>query len=127
MLKVLDEGPQKNQTLEWTGWLTEGTKARTAESLAVMGFDGTDLSRLPNEVIAVVEDEEWTDKNGEKHSTPRVRWINDPKRGGARFAAMEPTQKQEMLAQLRGLILAGKKPESNTGTAFDFGANKPKF
>ena len=124
-LRVEDEGPFKGELTDWTGWLTDGTKARTAESLALMGFDGTDLTTVTrNEVVIVVEDEEWTTEKGEKRTTPRVRWINDPSRGGAKFAAMDPAQKQSMLSELRGLVLAQK--QSKPGDPMEF-PPKPKF
>jgi hypothetical protein len=120
-LSIDEEGPYKGETIEWTGWLTAATKARTAESLSLVGCSDEDLMRVqtgegavpvsdPQVVIAVCEDEEWTTDKGEKRSTVRVRWINDPSRGGAAFAEMKPETKNKFGEELRGLLLAHKKP-----------------
>lgn len=108
----LEEGPDKGSMIDWTGWLTEGTKARTAESLALLGFDGQDLATITRkEVVAVIEHEEYTTETGEPRVSAKVRWLNDPARGASRFEEVSPAEKQQLLSELRGLVLAAKKPE----------------
>lgn len=115
VLSIDEEGPMKGSTIEWTGWLTEATKVRTAESLSLLGCVDEDLLRIsqadgpvaiktPLPVIIVCEEEEY-EKNGEKRTAIRVRWINDPNRGGAGFAQMGTEKKQAFGEELRGLLL----------------------
>lgn len=108
----LEEGPDKGQMIDWVGWLTEATKARTAESMAICGFDGADLKTCcAKDVVLVLEHEEYTNTAGEKKVAARVRWVNDPSRGGARMQGVTPVEQQVMLADLRGLVLAAKQPQ----------------
>ena len=119
----LEDGPHKGEMIDWVGWMSDATKARTAESLELMGFDGDDLGTTNrNEVIAVIEHEEFTKQNGEVLKTPRVKWINDTKRGGAKFAPLSPGETQALMGSLRGYVLAAKaaKGEAPSG-------NGPKF
>ena len=110
----LEDGPDKGQLIDWVGWLTDSTKARTAESLALLGFDGSDLKTCgANEIVVVIEHEEYTTEAGEVKQTARVRWINDPARGGSRMQAVTPVEQAAMLADIRGLVLSAKKPVQN--------------
>jgi hypothetical protein len=54
--------------------------------------------------------------------TPRVKWINDTKRGGAKFAALSAGETQALMGSLRGYVLAAKaaKGEAPSGSG-------PKF
>jgi hypothetical protein len=107
--------------IDATLWLSEGAKKRTAESLAVLGFDGEDLETVTkNEAIAVIEPEEYEGK-----TYMRVKWINDPARGGGQFAEMAPAQKQSVMSELRGLVLAHKQTEKKADA--NFGGKKPLF
>lgn len=119
----LEDGPHKGEMIDWVGWMSDATRARTAESLELLGFDGDDLATTNrNEVIAVIEHEEFTKQNGEAMKTARVKWLNDPKRGGAKFAALSPGETQALMGSLRGYVLAAKaaKGEAPNG-------NGPKF
>lgn len=116
-LKLIDS----DDLIDCTMWLSEAAKKRTAESLAVLGFDGDNLESITkNEAIAVCEEEEY---EGKKYM--RVKWINDPARGGGQFATMDPAQKQSMMSELRGLVLAHKKTEADAEK--NFGGKKPVF
>lgn len=132
VLSIDEDGPMKGSTIEWTGWLTEATKVRTAESLSLLGCGDEDLLRIsqadgpvpiksPQPVIIVCEEEEY-EKNGEKRTAIRVRWINDPNRGGAGFAQMGAEKKAAFGDELRGLLLKQneskkeKKEEPAPGT-----------
>src|SRR6266496_3126842 len=77
VLSVDEDGPMKGATIEWTGWLTDATKARTAESLSLLGCVDEDLLRIsqseepvpiknPQGVIIVCEDEEYEKNDGTK-------------------------------------------------------------
>lgn len=116
VLSIDEEGEMKGATIEWTGWLTEATKARTAESLSLLGCTDEDLLRIsqadgpvpikaPQAVIIVCEEEEYEKTDGTKGTAIRVRWINDPNRGGGSFAQMAPEKKQAFGDELRGLLL----------------------
>lgn len=122
----LEDGPHKGEMIDWVGWMSDATRARTAESLELLGFDGDDLaSTNRNEVIAVIEHEEFTKQNGEVMVTPRVKWLNDPKRGGAKFAALSPGETQALMGSLRGYVLAAKAAKGEAPR--NGGGNGPKF
>ena len=119
----LEDGPHKGEMIDWVGWMSDATRARTAESLELLGFDGDDLATTNrNEVIAVIEHEEFTKQNGEVMKTARVKWLNDPKRGGAKFAPLSSGEAQALMGSLRGYVLAAKaaKGEAPNGSG-------PKF
>lgn len=101
------EGEHEGERLSWYGYFTEGTFARTLESLRLLGWRGDDLSDLSgideNAVSIVVDEEEY---NGERKV--RVRWINAP--GG--LALKEPMtsdQAKAFAAKMRGRVLALSK------------------
>lgn len=125
-LRVI-EGDSIGETIEWTGWLTDASRTRTGEALAALGYDGEDPETVSlRDAVAVVEEEEWEGRDGVTRSTPRVRWINDPARaGGAKFAALEPARRAQLMGELRGLMMATKKPAivGKSDNSFDFGAN----
>ena len=107
-LQIL-EGTHAGQVIDWTGWLTEATKQRTAESMALLGFDGTDLATMTTrEALAVVEHEDYTTESGETKTAARVAWINDPARAGARLQPVEKAEQIAMLATLRGIVLEAR-------------------
>ncbi|MDP2270898.1 MAG: hypothetical protein Q8K32_09220 [Archangium sp.] len=66
--------------VSWRGWFTEAATDRTIESLRHLGFEGDDVSNLigldKNEVDLVIEDEEYTNEEGETKITTRVQFIN---------------------------------------------------
>lgn len=134
--RIVSECGCKGESINWEGWLTPDTKARTAAALVLMGFDGTDLGTCNRKDVAlVIEDEEWTDDQGEMHTSPKVKWVNDPARGGARFEELPQAQRVTMMAELRGIVLAMRPPtaaqhrkaefrEPPKPEDFDFGHNK---
>jgi hypothetical protein len=140
VLSIDEDGPMKGSTIEWTGWLTEATKVRTAESLSLLGCTDEDLLRIsqadgpvpikaPQGVIIVCEDEEY-EKNGETRTAVRVRWINDPNRGGAGFAQMGAEKKAAFGDELRGLLLKqneAKKADKKEEPAAGAPAKQPKW
>ena len=112
----LEDGPHNGELIDWVGWMSDATRARTAESLDLLGFDGDDLATAcANEVTAVIEHEEFVKNNGEVLITPRVKWINDTKRGGAKFAALSPGETQALMGSLRGYVLAAKAARGASG------------
>lgn len=125
LLELLD-GPDAGKTIEWVGWVTETTKVRTAESLEVLGFDGADLSTVRGEAVAVIEHEEYTRANGEMALRPRVKWINSPNRGGAKFDALSSAESARVMGELKGLVLASRQARGN-GQASAPKAPGPKF
>ena len=104
----LKAGPNVGERIEWLGWLTDKTTERTAESLALMGYDGSnELSVMNKEFIAVIEHEEYTNKAGEKKMRPRVAWINDPS-GGGRLDPMTATEVAGSKERLKAALTAAK-------------------
>jgi len=125
-LRIEQPGPHKGELIDWIGWLSEATRARTAESLALMGFDGSDLATLlRNEVAIVVEHETFTTESGATRTTARVRWINDPKRGRTSFTPIEPAQAKAMLSELRGLVLAAREQQAKNTPPVSAAASAP--
>jgi hypothetical protein len=137
MFNITQEGPQKGQTVEWVGYLTDKTKDRTAESLVLCGFDGTDSTTIgKNEVLLVIEHEDYTpdptptNPNPAAQKRAKVQWINDPARGGAGMVALEGAELAQVDADLRALVFV-KREEMNRKAAasggdagsFNYGAN----
>lgn len=66
--------------IDWTGWLTDKTTAKTMEQLAIMGFKGSNLGMLKNEdaldknkeIVAVIGDSR--DYKGKTYYS--ADWIN---------------------------------------------------
>ena len=120
------EGPNEGQQIEWVGWMTDGTRARTAESLELLGFDGEDLATVTrNEVVAVIEHEEYQKLDGSTAKRPRVKWINSPNRGGAKFETLSGTESARLMGELKGLVLASKQARGSAQPASK--APGPKF
>jgi hypothetical protein len=114
----LEEGPDKGSRIDWIGWLTEKTAARTAESLALFGYSGDDDGdvRSPNSVLVVLEPEPYTNEAGTTIERMRVKWINDLSGAGG---GMKP---------LAGPELAGAKSRLKAALAAQKGraATSPK-
>lgn len=122
----LGEGPSKDQFIEWQGYITEGSRDRTIESLDLCGFDGTDPKTITlKEVSLVIAHESFTSEKGNLTVTAKVQWINDPTRGGAKMIALDPAEESDVMADLRGLVLSHKaaKKTNGTGAEFPHGAN----
>jgi hypothetical protein len=75
------------QQVKWQGWLTENTKERTFEALAICGFDGNydDNGYAPKssfdpfvKIEIDVENEQYTDANGLPKTASKVKWVNKP-------------------------------------------------
>jgi hypothetical protein len=119
----LEAGPDKGAHIEWIGWLTDATTARTSESLALLGYDGNDpASVMTKEAIGVIEHEEYTKKSGEKAQRPRVAWINDPT-GGGRMDPMTPAETAGAKERLKAAFAAAK---AKAGKPVD-PADEPRF
>ena len=130
------EGEEKGKRVRWTGYFTEKTQERTIDALQTCGWAGDDLSEFSdghlhgldaNEVEIVTELEEY-EKNGEKKTTPRVKWIN--KSGGWVNVenAMAPDAAASFGEKMKGLVVKAreKRGTPGDGAAFNFGANEKK-
>jgi len=105
VMQILD-GPDKGQTIEWIGWLSDRTSEKTTAALALMGYDGSDeRSVSKRDVVLAIEHEEYTRANGESASRARVAWINDPS-GGGRLVPMSSTEIAGTKDRLRSAMLA---------------------
>ena len=122
----IQSGDVKGTLIEWTGFLTPAARERTVESLEHCGFDGEDLGTCCNRDVAiVVEDDEY-----EGVIRSKVRWVNDPNRAGSQ-QPMDPAQKAQAMADLKGLVLGNRQKRAQAGGApagptaqapkFDFG------
>lgn len=120
----LEDGPDRGKSVDWQGWLTPKAQERTVKSLVAMGFDGENLSSCKEEVIVVLENEEYEDEEGKKHVRARVKWVNDPNRTGGFGTDLDKTELQETMSELRGLHADAKKPQGTSNASFDFGHNK---
>lgn len=134
VFNVTQDGPHKGQILEWTGWLSDASKGRTAESLVLCGFDGQDPETIKkNEVLLVVQHEDIPpDPNNPSapvRKRARVSWVNDPARGGMGMEPLDGAERAQVMADLRGLVFAKreemnkKAAASGDGTSFNYGAN----
>ena len=129
---VTQKGPHEGQMLEWTGWLSEAAQGRTAESLVLCGFDGTNPETIKkNEVLLVVQHEDIPPDPNNPNAPPRKRakvaWVNDPARGG--MEPLDGAEREQVMSNLRALVFA-KREEMNKKAAasgdaasFNFGAN----
>lgn len=104
----LKAGENLGERIEWIGWLTDATTVRTSESLALMGYDGSDPeSVMRKEFIAVIEHESYTNKAGESKQRPRVAWINDPS-GGGRMDPMTTPEIAGAKERIKAALAAAK-------------------
>lgn len=128
----LEDGPNKGAIIEWTGWLSDGAKPRTIESLVLMGFDGDDLASVQkNEVIAVL-DNETREYEGKTYTETRVKWINDPSRAsGAKFLPLSDAEKAVIAGDIRAAVAVHRAAAAKSEEkALEFPPKdvpKPKF
>lgn len=142
---ILDDGPYKNRMIEWNGWTTDACRVRTAESLALCGFDGKDPKTISRDAVQIVIEEETYVKDPglpteKTYKNAKVKWVNDPSKGRTQFTPMAPAEAQAAFDGLRGLILDQKKviaenrakanaaaagAGNGSGANFDFGTNAP--
>lgn len=106
--EICEEG-YAGEVITWIGHFTDGTAARTVESLQIAGWQGDDISELdgqpgatamPDEVSLTCEGEEY---NGEYKL--KVQWVNRP--GGGRFKFKEQITGNDLKAfgaQLRATV-----------------------
>ena len=105
----LEEGSDKGAQIDWVGWLTDKTLARTAESLALMGYDGENLETVRSKAfVVVIEHEAFTRNNGESATRARVAWINDPT-GGGRMDPMNVAEVAGAKARLKAAMALAKQ------------------
>lgn len=123
VFNITQDGPQKGQLIEWTGWLTDAAKGRTGESLVLCGYDGTDPATIgKNEVLLVVAHEDYTPDATATNPNPvaqkraKVQWVNDPNRGGTGMVPLDGAELAQVMQDLRGLVFA-KREEMNKKAA----------
>lgn len=148
LFEVTEQGPMKGKRVGWDGWLTESTEQRTIEALLLCGLEGDDLSNPvgidKNEVLIVVEEEEYKQDVEKKDETTgatyivqetrrssRVAWVNDPSRSASVHKPMEVQEAKQFATRFAGSILAARQkrnqplPTRQQSDSFDFGANAP--
>lgn len=119
----LKAGPNMGERIQWVGWLTDATEVRTGESLALMGYDGESPdSVMRKEFIAVIEHEEYKNKDGATKTRARVAWINDPS-GGGRLDPMTAPEMADAKARLKVAMLAMRAKAAKPASAED----EPRF
>jgi hypothetical protein len=101
----------EGEPIDWTGWLTEKAEVRTAESLALMGYDGADESSVMRQSVQLVVEHETYDVEGETRTAPKIKWVNDPNRARGMGEPMDAAGKAEAKQRLRGLVLAQKQKQ----------------
>jgi hypothetical protein len=134
VFRITGDGPFKGRELEETFYLTDQTREKAAQFLALCGYDGdNDESVQRNEVQIDVEQEQYNpDPTKPPIVRARVQWVSEPGRTRAIHTPMEETEKLSAKAALKGLVLqkqqeiakAAAAPK-DTGTSFPFGANAP--
>jgi hypothetical protein len=100
--------PHEGMRVEWKGWFTDKSTARTLESLQLCGWDGADLEnlgQLEREVEIVVKHE--SDDYGEV--TEKVAWVNEIGRqvGGRPMSKGQLRQLAERVKSGKGKAAAG--------------------
>ena len=105
--------------MNWVGWLSEGARERTMETLVErLGCNGVETTdddgkfNDPNfldwerQVELVVELEQ---QEGQDKAYPRIQWVNTL--GGSGFGSVEPTVVKQALKDVgfKGLFLSAKK------------------
>lgn len=129
------EGEDKGKKVRWTSYFTEKTQERTIEALITCGWTGDDpgefadgkLHGLDKAEVEIVTELETYEKNGEKKTAPRVRWVN--KLGGYLNVqnAMTPDAASSFGDRLKGLVQKVREKKGDAGDAsFNFGANAEK-
>lgn len=121
---------ESGETLDWYGYFTEKTEARTIEALLLCGWDGQDFVTFrgvtTNVVHVVVEHETY---NGQTRA--KIAWVNDPNRtvGGKPMEAAEVSSFADRMRAKVAALKASKGQSAMPGASFDFGANtgKAKF
>jgi hypothetical protein len=121
----IEDGPFKGRVIEWQGWLGEKTRERTAESLAICGYDGSDPKTISKNLVQLIIEHETneSEKTGKTYTNARVKWVNDPNRSRAQF---EPSD-GSALANLRGLVLEkhAERAKSTAATSLPFDKAAP--
>jgi hypothetical protein len=127
---IVDDGPYKNAMIDWHGYLTENTEARTTESLGYCGYDGNDpASVMANNVQLEIEHEisEYVDTAGAKRTgkKARIKWINSTDRVRVSAKPMEPAKAMAAQERIKALMLQQKaaRPAPTGDASFPHGAN----
>ena len=123
----LDEGPDKGSRIDWVGWLSEKTAARTAESLALLGYTGEEDGeiRSPNQILAVLEPEDYTNEAGTTIARMRVRWINDLSGAGGGRKPLAGPELAGAKSRLRAALAAQKGRAATSPKARE--EDEPRF
>ena len=123
----LDEGPDKGSRIDWVGWLSEKTAARTAESLALLGYTGEEDGeiRSPNQILAVLEPEDYTNEAGTTIARMRVRWINDLSGAGGGMKPLAGPELAGAKSRLRAALAAQKGRAATSPKARE--EDEPRF
>lgn len=128
---LVDDGPYKNAMIDWHGYLTEKTEARTTESLGYCGYDGNDpASVMTNDVQLEIEHEVNTYKDNagveRQGKRARIKWINSSDRVRVTSKPMEPAKAMAAQERIKALMLqqkAARPAAQGDGTGFPHGAN----
>lgn len=147
LFEIIEDGTYKGKRVPWDGWLTDGTEARTLESLILCGLENDDLANPigldKNMVLIVVDEEEYmadvekvneatgeTEIVPEKRRSNRVQWVNDPARSASVHKPMETTDATAFAQRMQGAVMAararragGRPAPSASDGDFKFGAN----
>lgn len=123
---IESKGPQEGVNIEWPGWLSEGAKARTVEALGYCGYDGENEKTIStNQVQLVIEHEDYTNESGKTFTNAKVKWVNDPARGGAMISTEDAGKSAAIKADLRGLMMAQKQAKGTPAATPVQQANGP--
>ena len=92
---VLDFEDEEGETIQYIAYLTEGTKERQLKVLAELGYQGKSLADMASDkpvsdlfpeleepVYVVVEEEEYTNNEGEIKKRKIAKWVNVGDKGG---------------------------------------------
>lgn len=105
LFEIVEDGPHFGERITWYGYFTQGTFARTIESLRHAGWQGDDLADLSTvgskECSIVLE---WESYEG--RDSLRVKWVNAGGGGMALKRRMDDAGKRAFAARMRGQVVA---------------------
>lgn len=113
LFEIVEDGQHFGERITWYGYFTQGTFARTIESLRHAGWQGDDLADLSTvgskECSIVLE---WESYEG--RDSLRVKWVNAGGGGMALKRRMDDAGKRAFAAKMRGQVVAASGGRAST-------------
>ena len=126
LFEITEDGQFQGERITWYGYFTQGTFARTVESLRHTGWQGddlADLSTVGSKECSIVLD--WESYEG--RDSLRVKWVNAGGGGMALKRRMDDAARRAFAAKVRGQVVAttGGRVQSPSRPAASRSAPRP--